>query len=466
MFLFPEGYPEPLPLERAGDGGTAINRDESGYVLSPETTGLEVALRLNHLISVDSQAKRKRIEERSIQDVERLLEFYPATRELLSKAMMPLHGFMKELMVLQAENEKTGEPNIDLLKLNKDVVNVIERLEIIGVRLAELTHILATSAMTASRESKDRIRIELTQFTNHLADSFSLCLSTLELLLIQVDNPNFKSSLANVAVQLRTAVELIRSINVDEIAESLYRAQEKARQARTALANRDSRVKAVLKAIFRSQGQEPSIVDVKIGNSPEKLQGWLDDVFALFIASRPNQKAQLLQKIYKKEWDIFTRMALHPALSLSDSTSVHESKLMEFFNLSNKWQAQKVTLRRFDEINKLKRRPDFVHESGAELDIKRSAKNIMKMRLNPSDSLAFVFTFPASFATRIDELEFRLLSASRTLPEIGKVEVSSRELDYGDYEVSIEFPATDSFESVEKLKTLVLNVVNPFLGSN
>ena len=441
-----------------------IKKDEQGYSLSPDTTGLEIALRLNHLISADSRAKRERIEEQSRRDIERLLVFLPAVNEIVPVTKISLEKLQQ---ILAMEQSSFGTPDHEeyreVQRLIEETRYLLARIQDATVRSQEVIFKLATSATTAARESRYRLAAELKQFVEFFGEMSFRCLSAFEMAQVRTRDPKLKSMTAEPIMRLRTLIELTRSMNIEEIADGLYLAQEKARQARTALANRDSRVKAVLNSIYKSQGQEPSIVDVKIGTDIKKLQKWLDDVFAMFVASRPKQRIEVLQKTYKKEWDIFTRSSLYPALSLSDSTSVHELKLQEYFNLSNKWSAQRVTLNQLGSLREVRTRSDFTHTSGAQLDVRRKARDLMKTRLNPSDSLSFVFTFPPAMSSRMDELEFKLLNASRTIPNVGKVEVSSRTLPSRQCELSIEFPATDSFEAVEKLKQLMISVVDPFL---
>jgi hypothetical protein len=443
----------------------AISTDKSGYALSSDTTGLEIALRLNHLIRADSLAKRRRIEEQSAKDIERWLEALPDVKSSLPSTMKLIEGLEKYLLTeRRTEKGSQSETSQEAARALEETRYLLMRLQDASLRSQELIFKLAINSTTASRESQENLSRELRNFLEFVGEINLRSIAAFENLGSRIAEPKLKSLIADLTLNARTTAELMRSINPDDLAKILYIAQEKARQARTALANRDSRVKAVLKSIYESQGKEPSVVDVKIGKDPVKLQKWLDEVFDLFVASRPKQRVEVLQKTYKKEWDIFTRSALYPAISRSDFTSIHEQKLQEFFSISNKWSAQKVDLDQFSSISGKRDRADFVHESGSKLDLKRKARDLIKTRLNPHDSLSFVFTFPASLSPKIDELEFKLLNASRSIPNIGKVEVSSRPMSNGGYELSIEFPATDSFESVEKLKRLMIEVVDPFLA--
>lgn len=442
----------------------SIKKEDAGYALSPDTTGLEIALHLNHIISADSRAKRELIERQSRTDIERLLVFWPIVKELvpvINRSLEMLHKVLAEQQITLEKPDQVAYKEIQ--RLVDETRYTIDKLQMATSRSQEVIFRLATSATTAARESRMRLRVELKQFIEFFGEISFRCLSAFETAQARSQDLKIKSMVAEPTMRLRTLIDLTQSLNIDEVAEGIYLAQEKARQARTSLANRDSRVKAVLKSIYKSQGREPSIVDVEIGTDVNKLQSWLDDVFAFFVSTRPNQRKEVLQKTYKREWDIFTRSALYPALTLSNYTSVHEQKLQEFFNDSKNWSAQKVTLKHLGSIRDVRRTSDFVHESGVQLDLKRKARDIMKTRLNSSDSLSFIFTFPSGLGSKIDELEFKLLDASRTIPNVGKVEVFSRALPSGHYELAIEFPASDSFESVEKLKQLMISVVDPFL---
>lgn len=437
-----------------------MSMERDSYALSEDSTGLEIALRLNHLIRSDSQTKRRKIEQQSAKDISRWLNTLPDVKSSIPSTLSLIEALEKYLeFENRSGNVSRTENSQEIAKALDETRYLLTRLHEATVRSEELISKLVTNSVIASRESKQILAMELRKFIENIGEIYFRSASIFESLSSRINNPEIKSMIADMSLQSRTIAELTRSLKVEDLAHLLYEAQGKARQARTALANRDSRVKAVLKSIYESQGKEPSLVDAKIGTDPKKLQKWLDDVFEFFVASRSQQRAEVLQNTYKKEWEIFTKFALYPALPLSNYTSTHETKLKEFLTLSNKWSAQRVALKKLGTTAS-----DFVHESGTELNVKRRARDILKTRLNPSDSLAFIFTFPASLSPRIDELEFKLLNASRSIQNIGKVEVSSRPMSNGGYELSIEFPATDSFESVEKLKRLMIEVVDPFLS--
>ena len=258
----------------------------------------------------------------------------------------------------------------------------------------------------------------------------------------------------------------MRASDVDALSKQLLSQLTEARRARTSLINRNSRVKAILRVVEADKGKEDSLLTFHIGEDRNRLNEWLENAFKAFQKDRKGTSIDVLGGAFKKEWDVFTKKALFPASSPSDFTSAHEKRIFDFFSKSKKWSADPKF---FDFVksefeNQLRKRPDFVHESGTQLEIKQSRRpGSMRMRAESPTTMSFIFTFPARLTSKASEIEFKLLRSSQTMPDIGVVEVSSVTLDSGDFEITVRFPMTESFESVEKFKALMTNVVDELL---
>ena len=453
------------------------SKSDAGSPLQPDTTGAQILWFLTQELKRDTEETRSRIEKVALSQIRQLLNYEQETKTLqdLYVQLKNLKSVVQsDIEMIEADSGKAKaripENRLpELMSLLTHLNEATQRLSRVQSLIEENFKRLASrflGSFMQSRNELPQLLIELRVNLEELRNVVERALATLGSGTEKLDPVIVAKFKNDFLKDLNKVIDSMRASDVDALSKQLLSQLTEARRARTSLINRNSRVKAILRVVEADKGKEDSLLTFHIGEDRNRLNEWLENAFKAFQKERKGTSIDVLGGAFKKEWDVFTKKALFPASSPSDFTSAHEKRIFDFFSKSKKWSADPKF---FDFVksefeNQLRKRPDFVHESGTQLEIKQSRKpGAMRMRAESPTTMSFIFTFPARLTSKASEIEFKLLRSSQTMPDIGVVEVSSVTLDSGDFEITVRFPMSESFESVEKFKALMTNVVDELL---
>ena len=445
--------------------------------LGPDTTGSQILWFLTQELKRDTDETRSRIENVALNQIKQLLN-YEQENQILRKLQMQIEKLKNvvqgDIETIKADvgREKQRIPESRL----PGFLSTLNHLNEASQRLSRVQNLIEDNfkrlasrfigSFSLARNELPQLLIELRVNLEELRNVLEKSLLAMSAESEKIDPEIIKIFRNDFLKALDNVIESLSNSDIETLSSQLLTELTEARRARTSLINRNSRINAILRVIDADKNKEDSLLTFHIGESRERLETWLENAFKAFQKDRKGTSIDVFGGSFKKEWDAFTKKALFPAFSSSDFTSAHEKRIFDFFTKSKKWSADpyffKTVKSEFEK--QLIRRPDFVHESGAQLELKQSRRpGEVRMRAESPTVMSFIFTFPSNLRSKASEIEFRLLRSSQTMPDIGAVEVSSSNLQSGDFEITVRFPMSDSFESVEKFKSLMTGVVDDLL---
>lgn len=180
----------------------------------------------------------------------------------------------------------------------------------------ELVTQIANSAMTTGVSGRKRVEMKLPE----LADKLELFVA------VHKESTN---DIVSTDDQIKELVGKVRA-NIVPLASALYESLTKARQAKTALTTRSSRIKAILEAAEQSKDNTKSeyLINKPIGMKNENLQAWLTACFEEFKKARPELDRFFTS--YEKEWETYTSSAFSELLESDSASSYFEAKMNQF----------------------------------------------------------------------------------------------------------------------------------------
>ena len=175
---------------------------------------------------------------------------------------------------------------------------------------------IANSAMTTGVEGRERVKAKLAE----LADKLEL--------FVEVHKAS-ADDMVSTDDQLKDLASAIKG-NLDSLTTALYEQLGTARQAKTALTTRNSRIKKIMEAI-ESNKDNPKydyLINNPIGMENENLQAWLNTCFSEFKEARPSLKKFFSS--YQKEWETYTGTVFSELLESKSAGSYFEAKMNQF----------------------------------------------------------------------------------------------------------------------------------------
>jgi hypothetical protein len=175
---------------------------------------------------------------------------------------------------------------------------------------------IANSAMTTGVEGRERVKAKLAE----LADKLEL--------FVEVHKAS-ADDMVSTDDQLKDLASAIKG-NLDSLTTALYEQLGTARQAKTALTTRNSRIKKIMEAI-ESNKDNPKydyLINNPIGMENENLQAWLNTCFSEFKEARPSLKKFFSS--YQKEWETYTGTVFSELLESESAGSYFEAKMNQF----------------------------------------------------------------------------------------------------------------------------------------
>ena len=175
---------------------------------------------------------------------------------------------------------------------------------------------IANAAMTTGVEGRERVKVKLAELADNLKH------------FVEVHKES-ADDMVNSNDQLKKLAWVIKS-NLDSLTVALYEQLGTARQAKTALTTRSSRVKKIMEAI-ESNKDNPKydyLINNPIGMENESLRSWLDTCFNEFKEARPGLKKFFSS--YQKEWETYTTSVFSELLESESAGSYFEAKMNQF----------------------------------------------------------------------------------------------------------------------------------------
>ena len=186
----------------------------------------------------------------------------------------------------------------------------------------ELITQIANSAMTTGVSGRKRVEIKLAELADKLADNLEFFVE------VHKESAN---DIVGTDEQLKELAAKIRS-NLDSLATTLYEELTPARQAKTALTTRSSRIKAILEIVeqIKDDAKSEYFLTKPIGMKNENLQAWLVACFEEFKMVRPELDRFFTS--YQKEWEAFTFSCFSELLESESASSYFEAKMSQFLS--------------------------------------------------------------------------------------------------------------------------------------
>lgn len=177
-----------------------------------------------------------------------------------------------------------------------------------------LKHI-ANACMTTGNSGLQRVLAKLNELADHLE------------LFVAVHARSTKH-IGNTDMQLNDLAEMIRS-RATELSEILYEELKRARQAKTALTTRSSRIKKILNNVEHSQDFKTieRLFNTPIGARQDTINLWLIEVFEEFKRLRPELERFFTS--YQKEWYAFAASAFGELVTIESDVSYAENKIRQ-----------------------------------------------------------------------------------------------------------------------------------------
>jgi hypothetical protein len=184
------------------------------------------------------------------------------------------------------------------------------------LEVEELVTQIANSAMTTGVSGRKRVEVKLPE----LADKLEL--------FVEVHKES-SNDIVSTDEQIRELAGKIRT-NLVPLASALYESLTKARQAKTALTTRSSRIKAILEVVEQNKDDAKAeyLLNKPIGMKNENLQAWLAACFEEFKKVRPELERFFTS--YQKEWETYTSSAFSELLESESASSYFEAKMNQF----------------------------------------------------------------------------------------------------------------------------------------
>lgn len=175
---------------------------------------------------------------------------------------------------------------------------------------------IANSAMTTGVEGRGRVKIKLAE----LADTLKL--------FVEVHKES-TDDMVSTDDQLKKLAFVIKG-NLDSLTTALYDQLGTARQAKTALTTRGSRIKKIMETIESNKDNTKYeyLINNPIGMENKNLQTWLDTCFGEFKEARPGLKKFFSS--YQKEWETYTASVFSELFESESAGSYFEAKMNQF----------------------------------------------------------------------------------------------------------------------------------------
>ena len=284
----------------------------SDIVLTPSTTGSQLVRHIRSTLKLDDEEARNQILLGAVAQVKTIF----GLNDELVQNMEDIQ--IEDLIALQ-KGELNGPfiyeiPPDDVEEYDNDPEDVE------FLKSEELVKQIANACMTTGSSGKSRVLIKLKELSDELAN---------ELEEFVAEHPESSDDMVSTDNQIRELVVKIRG-NLEETTTLLYEELTKARQAKTALTTRSSRIKAILDQVENSKDASAyeELLNKKIGMETYLLQDWLTRVFAEFKRQRPELERFFTS--YQKEWETYTSNVFDELLKSDSAASYFEVKMNDF----------------------------------------------------------------------------------------------------------------------------------------